>query len=91
MSLTFLSASMIACNLWTIVNSVTPDQRLGRSELWMTASVSQSIAKVARREFGEHKISNHRNHPIGIHLRLRSKAYCDGRWPWQVPNMTLTD
>jgi len=38
--LTILSASMMVCNLWAIVNNVTSDPRLVRSEFWITVSVS---------------------------------------------------
>jgi len=65
MPFAILSAPMMVRNLWAITNGVTPDPRLAQSEFWMTVSVSQSIAEVARREFGEHTISNQRNHPIG--------------------------
>ena len=40
MRLTILSVSIDVCNLWAIVNGVTSDPRLVRSEFWMTASVS---------------------------------------------------
>ena len=40
MPLTILSASIMVCNLWAIVNSVTSDPRFVRSEFWITVSVS---------------------------------------------------
>jgi len=77
MSFTILSASMIDYNLWAIMNSVTPDPRLARSECWTTASVPQSMAEVVRREF-----TRSQNAEIvrsgTLHPHLRSKAYYDG-------------
>jgi len=73
MSFTILSAPMIDCNLWEIMNSVTPDPRLARSECWTTASVPQSMAEVVRREFARIVRSG------TLHPHLRSGAYYDGR------------
>ena len=40
MWLTILSASMMVCNLWAVVNCVTSDPEFVRSEFLTTASAS---------------------------------------------------